>query len=314
MEMPGGLGHIALFLKLGRLHFLAGGILLYLIGAEVAILDGSPWDPLRMALGYLVLFGAHLSVSYTNDYFDMEADKHNISSPFSGGSGVLNRYPELARPCLYIGIALIVLSFIFAGIFSLIYGFDPIFLILVISGNVLGWSYTAPPLRLAYNGFGEVSTSLTVGILVTLFGFYVMAGKLTDTFFIFAVPMALYGTIFILDVQIPDMEADRKGGKRTIVTAMGRRTSFASIAALALISTIGILSVGFAGDEGLPFSMKTIAIITLIPLAMAIPPLFSRDMSKDVAARMATRIMGSFFLMFGLIILYLFMEINGILH
>lgn len=308
------MGRIHLLLKLGRFHFLAGGILLFLIGAEVAILDGSPWDPFRMMLGYLILFGAHLSVSYTNDYFDMDADKHNVSSPFSGGSGVLQRNPELAKPSLFFGIALIILSFVFAGIYSLSFGIDPIFLILVISGNALGWSYTAPPLRLAYRGFGEVSTSITVGILVTLFGFYVMAGKLTDTFFIFAVPMALYGTVFILDVQIPDMEADRKGGKRTIVTAMGRRISFTAIAVLAIISTIGILSVGLAGDDGLPFSMKTIALLTLIPLAMAIPPLFSRDLSKDVSAKFATMIMGSFFLMFGLIFLYLFMEINGILQ
>jgi 1,4-dihydroxy-2-naphthoate octaprenyltransferase len=297
---------------MGRLHFLFGGVLLFLFGAQLAILDGARWNPLRLVLGYLVFGAAHLSVSYTNDRFDMEADKHNTSSPFSGGSGVLKEHPDLARPGLMIGIALIAISLVLSAVFCAIFGFDPVFLALVVLGNVLGWSYTAPPLRLAYTGLGEVSTALTVGLLVSLFGFYAMAGELTGTFMTAAIPFVLYGIIFILDVQIPDMEGDKAGGKRTAVVSMGRKASFALIAALSLISTAGILLVGISGDHALPFSMKAVSIVTALPLAVSGVASISHDMSQGWSSLMASLIMGSFFLMFGLIDVYLFLRIQGL--
>lgn len=303
---------VLLLIRMGRFHFLFGGILLFLFGAQIAILDGASWDPLRLVLGYLVFGAAHLSVSYTNDRYDMEADKYNNSSPFSGGSGVLKEHPDMARPGLMIGIALIAISIVLSVFFCAIYGFDPVFLALVVLGNFLGWSYTAPPLRLAYTGLGEVSTSLTVGLLVTLFGFYAMAGELTGTFVKAAVPFVLYGIVFILDVQIPDMEGDKAGGKRTAVVSMGRKASFALIAVLSLISTVGILLVGISGDHALPFSMKAVSIATALPLAVSLVALVSDDMSQGRSRVMASLIMGSFFAMFGIIDAYLLLRIEGV--
>jgi 1,4-dihydroxy-2-naphthoate octaprenyltransferase len=38
-------------------------------------------------------------------------------------------------------------------------------------GNLVGWFYSAPPLRLAYRGLGEFSTAATVGFLVPAMGY-----------------------------------------------------------------------------------------------------------------------------------------------
>ena len=150
-------------LRLGRFHFLFGGILLYVAGAELAVLDGARFSLPRAMIGYAILFGAHLSVSYSNDYFDMEADSYNQPTAFSGGSGILRKRPDLAKPSLVLALCLIGFSIISLCVFSILFGTDLYLIMLTIAGNFLGWSYTAPPLRLAYRGLGELSTAITVG-------------------------------------------------------------------------------------------------------------------------------------------------------
>lgn len=293
-------------LKLGRLHFLAGGVILYIAGTFLAYLFGYPIDIGRSLLGYMILFGAHLSVSYSNDRFDMDADRFNESSPFSGGSGVLLKRPELARASLIAALLLIFVSIVSAAAYMLIYGFDPLLVLFVVAGNALGWSYTSPPLRLAYRGMGEIATALAVGFLVSVFGFYIAASEIPVEYFLYGAPMLFYGITFIIDVQIPDMEADRKGGKRTFVTVMGREISFRAIALLNGVATLSMLTVWVFSGRDLPFSMLVIALLSILPLIASLPPLFERGLTRKNASKYSSAIMGSNFLFIILTDIYFF--------
>lgn len=107
---------------------------------------------------------AHLSVSYTNDYWDFEVDHYNQPTLFAGGSGVLIQNPELRSFAKNFGILLIVLSLSLAVVFSYIYS-SVTFLLIALLGNLLAWYYSAPPLKLSYLGLGEVATALSGFIL-----------------------------------------------------------------------------------------------------------------------------------------------------
>jgi 1,4-dihydroxy-2-naphthoate octaprenyltransferase len=294
-----------LMLELGRFHFLAGGFVLYIIGVQLALLEGYPFDPLRASLGYMVLFFAHLSVSYSNDRFDMAADRHNRSTPFSGGSGVLIEHPELASASLVTALVLILFSLITAGIYSAFFGFDPFFIGMVLLGNALGWSYTSPPLRLAYRGFGELSTSFAVGVLVTAYAYYVASGAFDATYLHYAVPFMIYGIIFIFAVQIPDMEADIKGGKRTIVTIIGRKASFFSMTAMSITATAGLAILWLIGEYPLPFDYGVLTGLSLIPLAFSIPVHIFTDPNRRSSSIYSSILLGSVILMFVLIAVYM---------
>ena len=80
-------------LQIARPQFLISGLALFVFGASWAILLGAPFSLSRILLGYLVLIPAHLSISYSNDYFDVEVDKYDKPTLFSGGSGILVNHP-----------------------------------------------------------------------------------------------------------------------------------------------------------------------------------------------------------------------------
>lgn len=266
---------IILLTKLGRFHFLFGGILLYctgvLLGSHLG-LKASIW---KVLFGYVIFGCAHLSVSYSNDYFDYNADRYNEPSTFSGGSGVLQKNPELRSVAKRIAIALILISIILGIFFTLIYSIPILFMILVICGNLLGWFYSAPPISLSYRGLGEISTMITVGFLVPFFGYYTVAGQgsilsmgmgESPSMFFILIPMLLYGLSFILNVQIPDMEADKLGGKNTVVTRRGRKFTFTIIALSNLSLFCYFFIIGIHGVTFNSISVLVIAIIALIPL------------------------------------------------
>ena len=97
--MEYNLNTIAKIIKLGRFQYLLGDFLLFTMGALLAILFNAEFVLSKFVLGYAILFTAHLSVHYSNDYYDAEVDQHTSPTVISGGSGILVENPELKRVC-----------------------------------------------------------------------------------------------------------------------------------------------------------------------------------------------------------------------
>ncbi len=66
---------MAKLLRLARPQFLISSLPIYFLGALWAILSGAHPLLTRLLLGYLVILLAQLSISFSNDYFDVEVDK-----------------------------------------------------------------------------------------------------------------------------------------------------------------------------------------------------------------------------------------------
>ena len=296
-------------LKLGRFHFLFGGFLIYSLGALIAVKSGANADILKYIFGYLVFFPAHLSVSYSNDLYDIEADRHNTTSPFSGGSGVLLRRPDLIPMAKGIAIGLITVSILLSIVFMMIYDRSLLFPLLVASGCLLGWAYTGPPFRLAYRRLGEVSTVIAVGLIVLFMGYFVMMRDLELSILFFLFPQLLYGIQFIMSVQMPDYEADFKGGKTTLVVLYGRKFSFI----LLFFSTLGasiFYTITWAFKIGPIWeTMGTMALFSTIPVIATIPSIILRPKNKKMATRLVTLSMSSMFIfLMGINLYFLFTQ------
>ena len=234
-------------LRMGRPHFLGGGILLFLFGAGIAISGGGIADAQRIAFAYLALFAGQLSVSYSNDYFDAEVDRRAKRTLFSGGSGVLVRRPDLKPVAKKIALLLIAASMAFAIASVAFFGMPAEFLAVAALGNLVGWFYSAPPLKLAYRGLGEISTSFTAGFLMPVTGFLAVAGGINWDFALFSVPLFLCGVSFILSVQAPDAESDRKGGKWTFAARNGGKSALALSAFAAACASLCFFAILFSG-------------------------------------------------------------------
>ena len=249
---------IGLILRLARLHFLVLGFLLYLLGYLIAIQTGSQHNLTKFLFGYIVFGTAHLSVSFSNNYFDQQADKNSFQTPFSGGSRVLTRHPELQKPTLNIAIALLLISLITNIIFTIIYNYTLWFTIFVITGGLLGYFYTANPIKLSYRGLGEIATMIGVGLFMPGMGYFIAEGQLNTNFFLFAIPLTIYGLFFIISVELPDKECDSLANKKTLVVKYGRKTAkqiafLATITATTYFLIMATLKIAYATIDWTPF-------------------------------------------------------------
>ena len=272
-------------LLLARPHFLIAGIILFLFGASWAILIGASFSLLRLIFGYLIVLTAHLSVSYSNDYFDVEVDRLSTPTLFSGGSGVLVNHPELKRHAKRIALALILCSLVLGILFLITYSYPFWFLLYVLIANMLGWFYSAPPLRLAYRGLGELSTAVTAGLLLPGMGYLVMMGHLNGDALIFVIPLMLYGLAFIIAVEIPDEEADRLGNKITLVARKGRSFGFTVLGASLLIATVYFFCLQWLYSHTYPLDFRLLGFLSLLPLGAGVTGILKKPVEKQPAIR-----------------------------
>ncbi len=291
------------FIRLGRFRFLLSGFIPFTAGALLAFLLGARFTPAQFLIGYAAMAAAHLSVHYSNDYFDADADRFVEPTAISGGSGVLATSPDLKPAAFWAAVALMAVSVLIGYAFVTVYAYPIIFLVFGIAGNLLGWFYTAPPLALAYHKLGEVANMITFGLLMPGAGYFVAMGTLDAAFFAFALPLCLYGLVFITSVEIPDMEGDFAGGKRTLVVRKGRIFGFGLAALAATLATAALTFFALTGVFA-PVDFRPVALISFIPLGIALWGFSNRSPERAPALRYATANIMGYFIFQGLVVLY----------
>jgi 1,4-dihydroxy-2-naphthoate octaprenyltransferase len=252
-----------------RLRFLIPGLLLYILGFLLAVAYGADLDLERFVLGYLIFFTAHLSLHLSNDYFDQKADFFNSPTAVSGGSGILKAHPELARLALALSLSLIVISLLIAIYFQVRFAAPWYFFPLVLVGNGLGFFYTAPPIRLAYRGLGELSTAFAAGVLMPGMGYLSAINALDHNFLILTPAFLSYGMFFILNVEMPDAQGDREGGKVNLMVKYGVKKGYAAILLSISMGTFLFIALSFWGSSS-ALDYRWFMFFSLIPLAVGL--------------------------------------------
>lgn len=210
------------------------------------------------------------SLSFSNDYFDRLSDGNSTKTAFSGGSKVLVEHPELKELALRIAVLLLGFSIIGSATFTIVYAYPFWFLIFALFGGLIGWFYTAPPLKFAYPGLGELATMLAIGFFIPGMGYFVASGSLDNLFFVFICPLICYGLFFILTVELPDVESDAIAHKRNILvnwgTEIGKRICvFANV-----LGTISLTTISLTGVIGKSFDPPSKSIFSVFPLIASI--------------------------------------------
>jgi len=287
---------LSLIIHLARLHFMLPALLVYLLGVEFAVVIGYSISIEKILFGYLIFLFAQLSLNISNDYFDFESDKNSERTYLSGGSGVLVVHPELKPIARNLAILFLVASIGSAFLFMLIYSYELSFLIFVSLGALLGWFYSAPPLRLSYRGLGEVSTAIAIGLLMPGMGYYVVAGHIDSWFILLSFPLSLYGFFFIFTVELPDVDSDRISKRLNLAVIKGIPVTLKMCLVVTLLGCIILLSFSFLNLEGQANLMLFLTIISLLPLAGAIAgigqnPEKRRNVPKQAKVNLGTMIL-----------------------
>ncbi len=275
-------------IKVARPQFLIVGLALFALGALVAVVLGAEYSLGRLLFGYLVILPAQLSVHFSNDYFDVASDSPGKPTLISGGGGVLLGHSELREPVKWIAIGLILFSIAIGMFFMITYAYPFWIMGFVALGNLAGWSYSAPPFKLSHRGLGELCYTFTAGFLVPAMGYLTMRGALDTRGIFFLVPLILYGLVSILSVEIPDMEDDRLGNKRTWVAVRGRRFGFSLVGWLLLAITGYFFFFPRFYPRQLPLDFRIVGYLSLLPLLPGLLGMIKKPAEKQPAAKIAT--------------------------
>ncbi len=230
-------------LVITRAPFLSAALMPLFIGGAFAatMLGDAPFPTVNFLLTVLGVALLHLASNVFNDYFDWKngTDLANAKYflKYSGGSRAIELGLISLQGTFKLAVALLSISVIIGLYLTLFVGTGV--LVLGSVGALLGYAYTAPPLRLvARKGLGELAISLAFGPLITAGVGYVVLGDYDPTWmtFLIGVPVGLLTTNILVINQVPDAESDATTGKNHLVVVLGEKNTpwlYGGIVALA---------------------------------------------------------------------------------
>lgn len=164
----------------------------------------------------------------SNEYFDYETDKINTERvggekqgvTSTGGTRVLVKGLIKREHALIASVISFLLAMPLGIVLQLYFKTGPWTIPLGALGILVGWFYTAPPVKAAYRGWGEFFMAIGYGTLLFI-GYYIFAG-FSWLPVIVALPWAVCTPALKILREFPDYEADAAVGKRNLVVQFGR--------------------------------------------------------------------------------------------
>ncbi|MFZ4537546.1 prenyltransferase [Propionivibrio sp.] len=223
-----------------------------LLGLASAAYSGIAIGPLLATATLFFALVAHAGANVINDYYDAlsgcDAANTERQFPFTGGSRCIQNGVLSLRATGIFGYSLLA-AVVPAGLWLTAVSSSGLILI-GLAGLVVGWAYSAPPLKLQSRGLGEFA--ITAGWLLVVIGSDFVQ---RHAFSFVPVAAGLGFALLVANVlyinQFPDVKADAGAGKNTLVVKLGfarARWGYVLITALAfgwllLMVLLGLLPI-----------------------------------------------------------------------
>jgi len=230
----GSSGKLKAWYQASRPPFFIATLIPLAAGGRLAALDGE-WNGLLWGAIVLASFLVHLNTNLSNDYFEYENDKENI-----GGTRVLQQGLISLKEMRNAIIVFYLLAFLL-GMWILLQARTWILLVYILFAALSSLFYTAPPLRYAYRGLGELMVGLNMGPVMVSGTYVAMSGRHSSEAFLYSLPIAV-GVAFILFYQsLSDIDSDRDNGKYTLAVRLGETRIHGAILAFSAAEILSML-------------------------------------------------------------------------
>jgi 1,4-dihydroxy-2-naphthoate octaprenyltransferase len=201
-----------------RFFSFTASVIPILVGSAIALID-RVFDPLMFGLMVLASVACHAGANLANDYFDHVKGVDTNES--LGPSKVIQRGlltpAEVKRGMLIaFGIATAL------GLVIVAHAGWPI-LVLALLSLAAAFFYTGGPKPLGYIALGEVTVFIFMGPVMIGGAYYVHAGTVTWQVLVASIAVAAMVAEILHANNIRDIELDRRAGKVTLATLLGRR-------------------------------------------------------------------------------------------
>lgn len=248
-----------------RPAFLAVTFVGCLLGLASAAYSGLGIAP---ALATATLFFAlmvNAGANVINDYYDAISGCDGANTerqfPFTGGSRFIQNGVLSLRATGIFGYALLV-AVVPAGLW--LTAVSGLALMLIgLAGLVVGWAYSAPPLKLQSRGLGEFA--VTTGWLLVVVGTdYVQRRGWSFVPVAAGLGFALLVANVLYINQFPDVKADAGAGKSTLVVILGVQRARWGYAIIAVLAYGWLVAMVVAGRLPWPAALATLPALASI--------------------------------------------------
>lgn len=245
-----------------RIPFLTATVIPVGLGAVIARYDGfSAWWYILLA--FLGASAVHLGLNVFNDIYDEDADSANSTpTPFSGGSrllqyGLISKNQMLALARILFGVGILI-----GLVLSATRGWS--LLLVGIPGILLAYFYTAPPIRLAYRGLGDIAVAVGFGPVTVLGTYFVASHRFSWQALVASIPIAIFAMLILYVNQIPDRLGDAAASKKTLAVRLSKQATLTGYAIFALAGFF-IIALGVSTEM-----MPIPSLIAILPAPLAI--------------------------------------------
>jgi 1,4-dihydroxy-2-naphthoate octaprenyltransferase len=238
-------------LQMARAQFLIGILVPLFAGTMIAVTISNLFSLIGFLLVLIIGIGIHIATNVYNDIYDtfQGADKKesNTRNYYSGGSGILQKFPHLTGKMFMLARFGLILSFIatIGLLFVINQSLWPLLIIVYTTLAFLSKYYTAPPFKLGYRGMGEIVVWSGFGPLAIALA--AISQNLGFHFTLIAVmPATGFSTLSILWMgQMLDVKNDIAAGKIGLVARLGSKRAYRGYVIIIFLLIINILAMSF---------------------------------------------------------------------
>jgi 1,4-dihydroxy-2-naphthoate polyprenyltransferase len=256
---------IKLYFAATRPAFLTATLAACLLGIVGAIYSGVHFQFGTAAITILLALLVHAGVNVLNDYFDALNGTDAINTerlyPFTGGSRFIQNGVLTTSQTAYFGYLLLIIAMLGGLYLSWLVGAS--LLVIGAVGLLIGWAYSASPLRLNARGLGELCV-LTGFLGVVVGADFVQRQEFSLQPFLIGMPYALLVTNLLYINQFPDRKADAIAGKRHLVVRLSSAQAVWIYPLLALLAGVWLFYFMSIGD------LPMLALVSTIPLIFSL--------------------------------------------
>jgi len=254
-----------------RPAFLSVTLFASLIGLATAHAGGVRIDAASATVTVLFALVAHAGINVLNDYYDALNGTDDLNTerifPFTGGSRFIQNGVLTRRETAVYG-GLLLLAVVMAGLWLTAVS-APGLIWIGAAGLLIGWTYSAPPLKLNSRGWGELCV-WTGFALIAIGADFVQRGRLSVAPLVGVTSYALLVTNVLYINQFPDRKADEAAGKNHWVVRLGPQRARWAYLLIAMAAYGWVIAAVLAGA------------LHWFALAAVLPAVLSAKAARDV--------------------------------
>jgi 1,4-dihydroxy-2-naphthoate octaprenyltransferase len=264
-----------------RIRFLLSSIIAVATGLSIAFWKYKDIDLFYASMTFAGVICLHASIDLLNDYWDYKRGIDTITrrTKFSGGTGVLPQNLLKPKNVYCAGVILLLIGSLVGAYFALVRG---IIILAFVGFAVLAvYFYTT---NIVNMGLGETFVAIK-GTLIVVGSYYIQTSSIGIVSVYAGIIIGILSATVLFINSFPDYEADRLGGRKTLVILLGKKRAARIFPGIILCTYSLIIAGAFVGY------LKIYSLVSLVSLPFAIIAI--RGINKPGQVGELVQVMGS---------------------